>query len=960
MSEGTAILKLQVQGAQEVLNQLQALHSQLNGMSGQQGPSGMPAGSASPPVQSGGAVVAQTALPPAPGTPPTALSQAAATAGSPMAAAFATWGPNGAQALSYDPTNGHYFDPMTGAYYLGGAAPGIGGKPGGGPSGPQGSVGWKDVGAALGGQYAYSQSMAIMGQFAGGYSQAQVMGRPYHAESLLPAAGSLAFTAIGAGIGFAAGGPIGAGIGAGVGAGIGGIYSNAIEPIVKRDISNADMRALMADGYGFETRVSYGHTKESAFRQFRLGKLTQPEIDLETNWLMAGTPLPIYGFHRSRGLKNPMFREAFDKSIHEALYSPGYIERNGGVLPSLGDSWSDQDEYQMLLDTAWKHPENAVILRNKGQKGLADIASKRAALGITLEDQMAGDQAGISYFGFRAGLSVRYGGSEAGFDDSANEKKAMLSLAQHKREQARLLRRTNPGQSKALDYEADALVKSAEIADKERRFSAMQSEVSSRSELGIGRSSRAFESALYGGSRYDSLPWNDLQRSFESSASDIERFMRERASAGMLSPAERMQMQNQIEDLRQKARVGVPRDQEQARNRTLIGEAALHGETLMAEGAHGFMFGSAAQQAGQFDVQLKNLQEREQVLRRILETSKYISYEEKIQLQTEIQQLKVSEEQAKKASAIAKAQAGRMERDTENLLGTYDSRTSLMRGAGGAQAGAAMSGLYQASLNDISSAERERSDLLSAGFDPKSPEVRQKDREIMNLKLSSEQSLRSLAVVPESGSDRAARSNLSTYESLYEAGFGGSPGAVRANLMQQMQLNQKRLNDLSGNRSKLIGEGKWTEAMEGDYAEAANSVRQSQIGLLSKYDQGWQENLISEAFNMPGQGRLAMTQFTRREASLRGIALRAFGGTEEQTREMRMFPTRFMQIAGMGSAQGFNAHALGSSGSNKIELEITLKDEKGVTLKKNTSQIDNFKSAMDLNFNRSAAETPSG
>jgi hypothetical protein len=937
MSESIAILKLQAQGfteAMQMVAQLKAQIAELNGIYG--GPGGTPTGSGAPTVasSSGGQVAAANALPPSPSTPPTTLSHAAANAGGPGAATI----------------------PANTPAHAGGAG---GGAP---PPGTDTNLTLRDLGAAIGGQMAYSQSMDILRQFAGGYSQSVVTGKPFHAESLIPGAGALAFTSIGAGIGFSLGGPPGALVGAGIGSGVGSIWQSTMEPIIKKDIAFDDMLSLMKSGYG----MSDGRGVNGRIIRSSQG-MTQGELDQQMAWLQSGVPLPAYAFHKSRELNSPFLRDAYDKSIHEALYSPGAIKKRGGRLPRLGDTWTDEEDDDMLLDTAYKNPVNAAILRRRGKTKLAGIAEKRAALAITLPDDMAGDEGAISYYGLTAGLAVRYGGSQAGRGEAEAEKSAMLSLAAHKRAQARLMSQShNPGQAKALDFEADALLKTADLVDKERRFGAMGAEVSAHAESLMGSASRGMEKALFGGGRYDTLPWNELQRSYETSASELERLMRDKAAAGMLSPAERTQIENQVADLRHKASVGVPRQQEQARNRTILSEQTLKGAEMMAQGAHGFMFGSAQEQAGQYDAQLKVLQEREKVLKNILDTSRYITYEEKLQLQTEIQQLKVSEEQARKASALATAQAGRMERDTENVLGTFNPKKSLIRGVGGADASEAYSKLYSASLNDVSSAEKERTDLIKAGFDLKSPEVRAKDREIMSLKLTSEQTLRGMATVPESGKDRALRSNLDTQSAIYEAGFGGSPGALRGNLMQQMQLNQKRLQDLSSNRSKLISQGRWTEGMEGDYAESANAVRQSQVGLAARYDQGWQENLISEAYNMPSQGRLMMSQFTRREASLRGIVNPAFGGSEEDTRSMRMFPTRMMQMPGMGTPQGFNGHMLAaaasgkSKGNGEVTVRVIVETEKGVKLKDTTQTVEAFKSAEDVTTNVHARNTPSG
>ena len=420
-------------------------------------------------------------------------------------------------------------------------------------------------------------------------------------------------------------------------------------------------------------------------------------------------------------------------------------------------------------------------------------------------------------------------------------------------------------------------------------------------------------------------------------------------------------MQGQIEELNFKADFEVPREHEQMYNSERIAETGLTSAKARTAAMPGIIRGSAVDQTKEYDLQREALARQQSTLEQILQTSRYLTHEQRVQLETQVEGLKVEQDRLKIAGGIAKASARYMTSETGNIEGSVNPTLALIRGAGGGAATTASLALLGATESNISGKQKQLAELKSLGLDDDSPEVQKVRRELAGMTIQREQQQRGLAVVPMAASDRARKSTLGAQEAFYEAGYG-SFGDIRGNLLGQVHMSEKRVEELSANRQKLIAAGKWTEAMEADFTEARNQAALEGLGAAEKYSFGWDQRLISEAYNMPAHGRLFMSRYTKREAAAAGLYHRAFGGSESQTRSMREMYPAFARMMGSGDARNFQDSAIGGASrraSSVIDVNIRIDDPSG-RIRDNSIQVVNQKTSSDQNVNVTAGKRVSG
>jgi hypothetical protein len=953
--EATAKVTFTLENADEVLDLLRQLKSFVSNNNGAGGNAGMSGAAPAPGTASGSG----TAAPPvgaAPVNPVTANPGAnaavmpqnvptIATAGN-SGGMFGTWNGSGFSSLTYDPMAGHFYDPSNGTYMIGGGGFPMGGGGGGraakppAPTPAPSNIFSDMVGAGM-----VSQGFSIATQAAGMASAANANGQAFYGERLTP--GGLALA--GAGIGFFAGGPIGAGIGAGIGA-IGGAIAG---PQFERNIAEEELRKLaQATGY-------IGGWKADP----RLN-LNQDLLDRATAGLVSGQALApgTYEHLQTRYGESPLIRGLVGDALQSSSYKANNLRRRGD--PEAIDVLKDRAMINVIEGGSYGDEfRSARAIAALGNKYEADIVRGRGIERIIAEDddRALGPEMGAAEFGFSRG--AKYGGSAGARRNAGAYLAATDAQVANMRKRAGLARAGGDDTgARALEAQAGVMETSARDTVADTIYGAGLEEIGARAALAGGRADRGFESALYGGQSARDLPFEGRSKALSNQASELSRIMAERGDR--LSPAERNRMMEQIESLNYRATTGIGREREGMINSESISRTGLGNAQTMSGEMPGILRGSAVDSTRQFELQAEALGKVRATYEQILSTSRYLTNEQKLQYQTQIEQLKVDEDRAKVAGVYARSAAVRSTAETGNIEASVNPSIALIRGAGGAAGSAAQAELLGLTDSNIAANEAELSANIAGGMSADSPQNQAIRSRLSSMRMQREGQQRSLAVSPMSAGDRASRSNLSTEAAFYGAGYG-SFGDIRGNLAAQIGMSQKRIQELDENRSRIRG-GKvkgtsWTDAMEADYTEARNSAALEALQLSEQYNYGYDQRLISQAYNMPGNGRLAMSRFTHREAAAAGVYHRAFGGSESQTRQMREMYPAMSRAMGSGRASNFGDRAMAGGAETKASVEVLIKvEDAGGRIRDNAISVTQRKTAEDINLNVQASKRPAG
>lgn len=998
--EATAKVTFTLENAEEVLTLLRQLKSFVDGGGGAGG-SGVAGPSPAPGTASGSGTAAPP-VGPAPTNPVTANVGAnaqampqntpfVATAGN-SGGMFGTWNGSGFSNLMYDPIAQRFFDPQNGSYYLGGSGFGFGGP--GGPGKPATPPAPPGAGAQfMGAMAAYGvgqQVAAVGGQMAGMYTSSLADGSQFYPQRLLPGLTTIGMIGAGALIGGLAtswSGP-GALVGAGIGAVVAGIGGDAMKPLIENQINLQELNRLQR-GLGFDQTTQRG--KQLSWGELYLGTnpFTMPfALPGIIEKLMSGEPVSMPWEPaapndmieaRMRGLKSgrylgektyqgiqdaypdsPIRRAIETDALERARYSTGNVIRYG--LASKDEDLSLKQKRDLLLGNAYGNElENAQALENMGLVRQASKVRESARDRMILEEDLEGGGAEMGLAQSRFNRAARYKGSAGAKAASGEYQGAVANQAALMRQQAAKLALSDPGKSRALMAQATQLEEEAADTVADTIYANQVDEAMARGQRAVGQADRSFDTALYGGQSANSLPWDQRAGAYRTQARELQRLMAERGDR--LSPAERMRMQEQVDALNFKADFEVPRQREGMVNQEKISTTGLENAQAMSREMPAILRGSAVDQTRQYELQADALARVRSTYEEILRTSRYLTMEQKIQYQTQIENLKVDEERARVSGIYAKNAAVRMTGETANVEAGLGPMVRLIRGAGGAQGAAAQAELLGLTDANIALAEQNLQDNIAAGMSPNSKENMAIRREITSMKGNRENQMRGLAIAPMSAQDRARRSDLSTEAAFYERGYG-TFGDIRGNLLAQIEMVEKRMGELEANRTK-IRSGKvagvtWTDAMEADYTEAKNAAALEALGLSEQYNYGYDQRLISEAYNMSGMGRLGMTRFTRREAAAMGVFHRALGGSEEQTRKMREMYPAMTRAMGSGNPMNFADRAIaGGEGRASVEVLIRVQDGTG-RIRDNDIQVVNQKTSQDMNVNVQAAKRASG
>jgi len=618
----------------------------------------------------------------------------------------------------------------------------------------------------------------------------------------------------------------------------------------------------------------------------------------------------------------------------------------------------------LLLGGSYGHEfEGAPALGALGYVHQADLMRRRGISRLEFEDEDRALGPEMSTAGYGFSRAVRYGGSAGGRGASAAYGTAMASEVANMRSRAELARKGgDPMGARALETAADRLQISTVDEMSDAIFGARSEEVGAGSALSRGRASRDFGAALYSGRSARDLPWGARSGAAASAANQLTQLMIERGDR--LSPADRLRMTEQIESYRYEATVGIAKEREEAVNRQTVSTHGLAAARYGADRIEQTIRGSALESAmGESDAKIRALQEQKRAIEEILSTSKMLSYEQRQQLQTSLEQVRADQSRAMAAREIAASNA-RMETVTTEANKVRGSASiGLIEGAGGPRAIRLLSQQRQGTQMELDQAIKERQNLINKGFDANNPDVQRLDNTITGKRIELAQQTRELSVAPESPELSMRRSNLQTATSLAQMGYG-TYGDIRGLLKEQVRATADRLKELEAGRAEAKRTGKWTPAMEADYTLAKNQEVLNASQLASQYNEGWDQRLISEAYNMPTgiNGHLALTNFTRRESALSGINLPGLGGTGEQMDRYRMMYPNAMRL--LSGDRGAFADRTISGADIKHDFGVSVKiefvGEAARVLRTAGTQISQFGSAKSFSENSDAARRPSG
>lgn len=955
--EATAKVTFTLENADEVLALLRQLKSFVDGGGGS-GSGGSIAGPAPAPGTATGSGTAAPPVGPAPMNPGTAnvgANAAAMPQNTPFVATagnaggmFGTWNGSGFSNLMYDPIAQRFFDPSNGSYMLGGAGFGFGG-PGPGkpatppappaPQGPLAQLGgiMNAIGPATmitTGSSLLAEQLAYQGRVSTNLGYQPMAGHVLSMlDNTLTAGGAAIGTVIAPGVGTVIGGAIGYGVSKIAGAVMG-------PQLELQDAQNVYSQIGVGGLPGKKDLI------EALIGGNIQGKILNPRFIDELN--------------AEEGGSRALFKEQLN-NYFGLRYTSSSIRRFGANPMRDGGSSFDQMMNDLMAANVQSDPMAVMAAAmTQGNTRMLGKAQKALEQKLAIEDETGANSSEMSLAQSRFNRGIRYGGSEGGKRASGAYLGKVAAQASLLRQEAARIGAEDPARARSLMAQATQLEEEAGDQVADSIYASQVDEAAARGARATGVADRAFNTALYGGSSAGSLPWEQRAGAYRAQASELERLMAERGNR--LSPAERMRMIEQIDQLRFRADFEVPREREGMVNSERIAGTGLSNASVMSREMPAILRGSAVDQTRQFELQADALGRVRATYEEILRTSRYLTMEQKIQYQTQIENLKVDEERARVSGIYAKNAATRQTTETGNVESGVGPTISLIRGAGGAAGSAAQAELLGLTDSNIAASEAELAANIKAGMSPDSPQNQAIRSRIASMKIGRENQQRNLAISPMSAGDRATRSNLSTEAAFYERGYG-SFGDIRGNLLAQIGMVEKRMGELDANRARIRA-GKvdgvtWTDAMEADYTEARNAAAMEALGLSEQYNFGYDQRLISEAYNMSGMGRLGMTRFTRREAAASGVFHRAFGGSEEQTRRMREMYPAMTRAMGSGNPMNFADRAIGGEGRASVEVLIRVQDGTG-RIRDNDIQVVNQKTTTDMNVNVQAQKRAAG
>lgn len=871
--------------------------------------------------------------------------------------------------LMFDPAQGQFFNAQTGAYL-----PGVGWPGGGGGNQPTkpAQPPQDNFFQMMGGMAAVYETLGATRSGAQMFAEAQAQGRPFYAERLLPAASTIGFMAAGALIGSVVPG-LGTAVGAGIGAGIGGIYGELIKPGIEKDIQVRELAQLLPlTGYELPHKKAYddivnravagGYDPADARRrmnQYRLSLMPVDVLEEMQGQLLTGTELP-YDMYWQVNKRMPHYaRRQSLRTMSEARWSEMSAARYGEKI--LDDSFVTDHMADIMVGASWGNElQYARTLQMFGFKEESQDVLKGFFRRVQLEGEEKVASASVSLAGTRLQLSARYGGSEGAKQALPGARSAMTRRAGALRNLAGEMRkRGDVYQAEVLDLQAEETMLQAGALE-ETYFSAREQETQAMGAYAMGQANRGFERSLYSGTSAANLPWDQRVTAANQMIGRLQADMSAREAAGKLSPAERYQYMEQIAQLQHQVTTVIPREKEQAINRESVARMELQNIREQGEVVTSTLRGSSLDQTRTLEARVTALSKERELMEQILSSSKYLTQEERLQLQARSESLKVQIEQTKVQAELAKSVAREGIFQTGQVEKRADTRLAVLQAGTSTEITRASIDSMRNAEADVKFYEGEIAKLKAQGYDEDHERVRDLRQKQATAKVSAAEQRSQLANVPVSPEQRERRAELQTEQALTQMGLG-SFGDFRANLQQQMGLASQRLRDIDSRERELRRQGiAITPEMKAQLAEQRAQAKVDLAGLFMQYEEGWDQRLISEVYNMPGNASLVMSQFTHREAARAGITRRAFGGSKEQTESMRTLFPRMMQMLGSGHPEGLSDR--GMAEPVNINLKVRLEDNRGNPLTETSYHLNRTKTGNDINVNAGAQRSnrPSG
>lgn len=958
MSETKAVLRLELANAEQVIGELRALKDALGGLGGASALPNVPG--QTPSSVAGGETTAIPALPPAPMSSPVNISPTAAAASTPNAMAtaaqsiqmsmvFGTYGDNGLQQRVFDPTVQRFFDPSTGAYdlqkfpgFMGGGGGGGGNNGSSTPAKPPGIAGI--AGAVLGGKIALDALQNVANQAITTSAQAEAAGTPYYRERLIPggftAAGAVAGGLIGGLIGSIAtpaGAVVGASMGAGIGATLGGMAGGAVAPKIERDILNTELGQLGMGDVNFDLTLGNAiRSSNFAGMPISPGMGTRLGVVLQKAFKQEGAA----AYQRLR----------FGNAALAVMGAPNYESRDYNA-ESIADAaragqFDDPQSAFALFKAMGFHSEARGAYNEMIQRRFETM--QQEALGTELGTAQTRMQLAGRLYG-----SEGYAGAMGGVTGNLAANAAIL------RQQA--ARTMNPYQRRQFLAQAENLDMQQQVV-RIGQFDLQTDEYQAANTLRSGRADRAFQGAVYAGKGAEELPFEARGASMQMLASEIEADISKREAAGLpYSPAEKARLRDQIEGLRFQATTGLQREKEQMLANQKLSGVELTGAQIQASNIGRILKGSALGQTETFELQLSQLERQKAVMQEILNTSQLLTKEERTQYQAKIEnikadeeRLKVAQDQAESSARMQTFQTGQRERSSVNTVRGIRGSTSYGESESIQRENLAIARANTQQLLD------EDARAAAKGYSPDSPMRQQLRQQIAASRESEAQATLDMATVRMPDEARGRQALLGAAQSLSQMGYGRF-GDVRQNLMGQMSIQADQVKAIRKRYEDLEASGEMTPAMRANLQEQLAGAVQNYGSLMSQYDEGFDNRIISQAFNMPGRGRLMQSRFTRREAAMamlqEGLAVpRSFGGPLALTEANRNAYPRMMGMLGSGAGGSiFVDRAISGREPVAVTVNVRVQNETGGNIKVSGKDVSNYSTSRNMSENTDAA-----
>lgn len=844
------------------------------------------------------------------------------------------WNGSGFSAAIYDPIAGHYFDPVNGTYFLQNRGPG---GPGGTPAAPPSMMSqYMGAAASTGAGYVIGQAL---GATASGYGASLARGEEFYPQRLAPVGLVLAGTAIGA-----VGGPVGAGIGASVG----GLAGAALSPLIERDISLNELSKI-------ERRMGM---------DYREGRMSWPELVFGGTGAIgkwaAGKQLPWEGppnagiSLRARGL-------ATGRRLAEATYT-GLEDTFAGLpgqITSVGEALQDQRYSEFGIQMLGIDPDRELSeldqLRllesgaygNEFATGAKIMTMGRQAEGRWLTYRGVVSQSrqrGLQRLSAGQAMQNRLFGYGAISDDAYLRRESQI--ANLMRAEGAYIRELDP-----TDPRANQMLTGAEMTMLDAHEAVLgRREQNSAAKYGYDQAmaDAAFQRRVMTGGEgtLEAEARAGLMRSRSSGIRaeidergwmmpETERWRRMAEAAGLELSAESVQRDSRIRAL------GIQElDAAGARGQYLEGAASRR------------LYGSLIEEAEGASDRLAMIKaEREEVERQL---AAYREIDGLVARQLEVRRsaLAVAQQEAAKAADLARVQAEVMTGDFYSDMASRPAREQALMGRASVGTQQAM---FMRSIQNLRTRERGIQALMDSGFDFDSGAMQEMRNQLADTRLQMIDTLNAMGNVPVPAEMRRDLARLGSDLAVARAGYGGNQGTVRSNLQSQMGIYRTRVEQIDAQRSTLEQQGLLTPEADARLTEDRAQMVNTMAGLQMEHDEGWDQRLISQAYNWSGQMSLGASRYTRADAAMRhGVRNRAFGGTHEQVMSYRFGgPSRYGSAHATGNPEAFSSRNVAAA----LEVNVNIL-EGGYPIGQARSAIESWNTAQSTQVNVDAQRRP--